>query len=541
MSFPLPQPRLRLVAALLAGLALSTASFAADVYYQEIARDGRVYVFADARAAEAFQRSGETSSQVITRPGYGPNKETVVFQDQHALEMYNVNHGLKGEPTAAKAKDASGAPDSPLQLHVGSAAITPIGFMDLMAVWRSHTVGSGIGTNFAAIPYGDTYQTNLSEFRFSMQNSRIGFRVDADVKSSRVIGYMEADFLGNAPGNVAVSTNSNTLRSRLYWVDVRVREWELLGGQTWSLVMPGRSGISPLPGDLFFTQVVDPNYQLGLYWGRIPELRVVYHASSTTALAVALGSPEQYIGGSAGGPLVTLPAALASTYSAELNNGTNNLGVPNRGPDIIAKFAFDPYRKLHLEVGGLLRAFQLYNPIDSTRHSATGGAGFGSVHFEPFKGFRVLANVFLSSGGGRYIFGQAPDLIARADGSPSLVKSSSTVCGLEYTNKNTLLYGYYGGLWVDRNVATDTDGKAIGYGYDGSPSSQNRLVQEITFGVSQTFWKDPKFGALNLMGQYSHLQREPWSVAAGAPADAHLDMVLANLRYTLPGAAPAVK
>jgi len=59
--------------------------------------------------------------------------------------------------------------------------------------------------------------------------------------------------------------------------------------------------------------------------------------------------------------------------------------------------------------------------------------------------------------------------------------------------------------------------------------------------VSQTFWKDPKYGALNLMGQYSYLQRKPWSVAAGAPADASLSMVLFNLRYTLPGSAPAVK
>jgi hypothetical protein len=530
----------RTAAALVIALALSSTGFAGDAYYNEIARDGRIYVFAAAGAAEAFQTRGELGSHAVTRPGYGPGKETVVFDSDDAVKLYNARHGLPEEPPA-KPVAAAGAPDSPLQLHLGSAAITPLGFMDMMGVWRSHTVGSGIGTNFAAIPYGDTYQTNLSEFRFSMQNSRIGFRVDADVKSSHAIGYMEADFLGNAPGNVAVSTNSNTLRSRLYWIDLRMGRLEVLGGQTWSLVLPGRSGISPLPGNLFFTQVIDPNYQLGLYWGRIPELRLVYHASTKTALAVALGGPEQYIGGSAGGPVVTLPAALASTYSAELDNGTNNLSVPNRGPDVIAKLALDPSRRVHFEVGGVLRMFQLYNPTDSTHHSATGGGGFGSVHVELLKGFRVLANGFLSSGGGRYVFGQAPDLIARADGSPSLVKSNSTVVGFEYTHTSTLFYGYYGGLWVDKNVATDTDGKPIGYGYDGSPSSHNRLVQEITFGVSQTFWKDPKYGALNLMGQYSYLERKPWFVAAGAAADASLGEVLFNLRYTLPGSAPAVK
>ena len=65
-----------------------------------------------------------------------------------------------------------------------------------------------------------SYQNNLTEFRLSIQNSRIGFRADADVKGAHVIGYMEADFLGNNPANVAVSSNSNTMRSRLYWVDV---------------------------------------------------------------------------------------------------------------------------------------------------------------------------------------------------------------------------------------------------------------------------------------------------------------------------------
>ena len=43
------------------------------------------------------------------------------------------------------------------------------------------------------------------------------------------------------------------------------------------------------------------NYQAGLVWGRIPELRFVYHPTSKMAFAVALDSPEQYVGKSAGG------------------------------------------------------------------------------------------------------------------------------------------------------------------------------------------------------------------------------------------------
>src|SRR6266568_4489147 len=264
-------------------------------------------------------------------------------------------------PATPQANNAP--PESPLQLRVGTAYITPVGFMDFTGVWRSHTGGSGIGTNFAGIPYGTVFQNNLSEFRFSMQNSRIGFRVDATVKGAHAIGYMESDFLGNNPGNVAVSSNSNTLRSRLYWVDLRKGAWEVLGGQTWSLITPGRTGISPLPGDLFFTQNIDVNYQLGLFWGRIPELRVVFQPSNKAAFAIALDSPEQYVGGSAGGGLITLPSALntSSTYQGELNIGSNTLNVPNVAPDVIAKLALDPAKRVHFEVGGIERNFKVWN------------------------------------------------------------------------------------------------------------------------------------------------------------------------------------
>jgi len=435
-------------------------------------------------------------------------------------------------------------PDPPLQLHLGTASITPVGFMDFTSVWRNHAAGGNIGTSFASIPYGSgIYQDNLSELRLSMANSRIGFRVDADVKGAHVIGYMEADFVGNNPANVAVTSNSNTMRSRLYWADVRKGQWEVLGGQTWSLITPGRTGISPIPGDLFITQDIDVNYQLGLFWGRIPELRVVYHPSKKVAFAVALDSPDQYAGGSSGGPLITLPSALntSTTYQGELDYNQNGLNAPNLAPDVIAKLALDPYKQVHFEIGGVERNFKLYNPVTSTTYTATGGGGFLDLHVELFKGFRVLTNNFWSDGGGRYIFGQVPDLIAHADGSISLIHAISTVSGIEYTRKKTMIYAYYGGLYVGRNVAIDTNGKPVGYGYTGAPNGQNRGIQEPTFGFNQTLWKDAKYGALNFMGQYSYLTRNPWYVATGQPLNASLNMFFFNLRYTLPGSAPTLK
>jgi hypothetical protein len=362
-----------------------------------------------------------------------------------------------------------------------------------------------------------------------------------------------------------VTSNSNTLRSRLYWVDVAKGHWEVLGGQTWSLLTPGRVGISPIPADVFYTQDMDVNYQLGLFWGRIPELRLVYHhPSGKAAFAIAIDSPDQYAGGSSGGPLITFPSALTSTYSSELDTSASSggLGAPNVSPDVIAKLALDPNRRVHFEIGGVERNFKVWYPgvaavaatsttpavaaIPAANYSAAGGGGFLNLHVEIFKGFRLMTNNYWSDGGGRYIFGQAPDLIARANGSISLIHSSSTVSGFEYTYKNTNLFAYYGGLYVGRNVAIDTNGKPVGYGYSGAPSSQNRTIQEPTFGFNQTVWKNPRYGALSLIGQYSYLTRNPWyvaPVAAGAtpnPVNASLNMVFLDLRYTLPGAAPTI-
>lgn len=435
----------------------------------------------------------------------------------------------------------SNAPESPLQFRIGSAYITPVGFMDLTGVWRSRNAGSGIGTNFAGIPYGgaSVFQTNLSELRFSMQNSRIGFRVDANVKGAHVIGYMEADFVGNNAGNVAVTSNSNTMRSRLYWVDLRKGPWEALAGQTWSLATANRSGVSPLPGDIFLSNNMDVNYQLGMVWGRIPELRLAYHfPRDKAAWAIAVDSPDQYMGGANGSAAATLPTCCSYYAGGELDNGTTALSPPNRAPDIISKFVFDPSMRFHGEVGGIARFFQLYEQTAAATYTAVGGAGFLNLDFGITRQLRLLTHNYWSDGGGRYIFGQAPDLIVRPDGTPSLLHSGSSVDGFEFAHRNMAVGAYYGLVYVDRNVEIDTTGQPIGWGYAGSPSGDNRTIQEGTFDFIQNFWKSPSYGALTLISQYSYLTRSPWSVAVGNPANAHANIVFVNLRYTLPGSAP---
>jgi phosphate-selective porin OprO and OprP len=82
-------------AAVLCGLVLAgvPAAFAQGFYYKEIARDGRIYVFNVAANAERFEKSGETGVG-ITKPGVGPNGETVIGDNERALQLFFFKHGI---------------------------------------------------------------------------------------------------------------------------------------------------------------------------------------------------------------------------------------------------------------------------------------------------------------------------------------------------------------------------------------------------------------------------------------------------------------
>lgn len=449
-------------------------------------------------------------------------------------------------PPPPQTTDNSGT--SPLQFKIGDAYITPVGFMDMTAVTRSTNPGTGIGTNFGSIPYGNTQQGALSETRFSIQNSRIGARVDALVKDWKVMGYWESDFLGqtgNPPnGGIAVTSNPYVFRMRLYWVDLRKGKFEFLAGQSWSLATPNRVGISPLPGDVFYSQDMDVNYQLGLAWSRVPGFRFGFHPSDKVVFGFSLENSEPYVGGGNGGSAAVLPSAFSGEAGTELNNGSSVISAPALMPDMIAKLAFDPSSRLHFELVGIGVADKIANPTGVTgltpfaTYTKFGGGGEANLNAGITKNVHLIVNSFWSDGAGRYVFGQAPDFIIRANGSISLVHSASTVAGFEATFGRTLYYTYYGGVYIGKDMALDANGTTkIGYGPISS-DGQNRAIQEFTIGTNTTLMKDSKWGAINLITQYSYVQRNPWLAAVGAPTDAFTSMGFIDLRYTLPGAAP---
>jgi hypothetical protein len=435
---------------------------------------------------------------------------------------------------------------SPLSVGIGDFEFTPGGFMDFTTVYRSTAVGSGIGTSFGGIPYSGSLAGSLSETRMSMQNSRFSLAVTGKAEGFDLKGYVEADFLGFTPPNVYVTSNSNSLRSRLYWLQARKGSFEFLGGQSWSMMTPNRTGISPNPSDVFYSQDMDTNYQVGLTWARQAQFRMVYHFSDAVTAGISIEDPQQLTATS------TVPSALAAegdngSGSITNSNASNNPATPNLAPDIIAKVAFDP--KIgglheHIEIAGLLTSAQVYDPTAKVKNKAEGAGGSINFNLELAKNFHAILNTFYSDGGGRYIYGLGPQFVIDKNGSgiyqPSMVHSGSGIAGFEYQAiKQTMLYGYYGAAYYGRDYGIDSvsSSGAItydGFGYPGAPNSQNKSIQEGTFGVIQTFWKNPRYGSLQLITQYSYVERNPWVVASKAPKDAHLSMGYVDLRYVLP-------
>lgn len=477
-----------------------------------------------------FPTTGQVASTTAMVPAV-PLSSTVPLTNLSALPQVSATPATEPLPT-------------PLQIRIGDATITPVGFMDITNTWRSTNAGTSLQTNFGNFPYNNTVPGRMTEDKWSAENSRLGLRVDANVRGANVLGYFEGDFVGGVAGNnTQVSSNSMLFRIRQYYVDVRKGFWEILGGQAWSMIVPNRKGMSPLPADLFYSQVVDVNYTNGLFWGRIPGVRFIGHPSEKVTFGIALENSTQYFGGSGGGGIPTLPAALTTTYSTQLDNSVNNdRTTPNLHPDIIAKIVLEPSSRFHFEVGGIESTVKTFNPSTNTYFTKAGGAGTVAINAELVKNFRLVTNNFYGSGEGRYLFGAAPDFIIRADGSPSMVRAASTVSGFEATVKNIAAYAYYGGVYVGRNTALDANGTSpIGYGFTGSANSQNRSIQELTVGWTHTIWRDPRYGALQYMAQYAYFFRNPWYVAPNNPKNAHESAIWFNLRYVLPGSAPTVK
>jgi len=461
--------------------------------------------------------------------------------------------------------------ESPLSFRIGGADFTPGGFVDFENIFRSTNTGNAAATSFGAIPFSNSTQGHLTEFRVTGQYSRLNLKVTAKFGANNVTGYVEGDFNGNDAGNVFVGTNPHTARLRLYWLDLKRGKWEFLGGQAWGLMTPNRTGLSPLPADLALGLGEDANVHVGMNHTRAGTFRAAWHPNDNFAWGFGIENAQQFSNGVVQFPAV-FNAQLTGQFDANAAGGQS--GIPNVAPDINTKLAYDSNprgRHFHVEAGAMGTPVKItvLAPTNTTGAAFTstskfGGAVQGALNFELFKNFRFIGNVMWGNGPGRYLIALAPQAVVVPVNAPgttctivtsgggavktavgcganlSLVHSGNGTAGFEWQPVPKSQFGfYYGGMYAQRNsfidiTSTATTQPFIGFGGPNSGTNNNRAIQQGTVDWNQTFWRNPQYGAVLLIMQYSYLTRSPWFVSAGAPKNAHLSMGYLSLRYVLP-------
>jgi len=472
-----------------------------------------------------------------------------------------ANASLTTSSTASMVQETEKPKESPLSFRIGGTDFTPGGFVDFQNIFRTVNTGNVIGTNFGAIPFSNVPAGHLTEYRASGQYSRWNLKIGGKYGANNITGYVEGDFNGNDAANVFATTNPHTLRLRLFFVDVKRGIWEFTAGQAWSLITPNRVGTSPMPSDLATTYSTDANIHVGVPYSRDGQFRVTVRPNDHFSWALAIDNPQQYTNGE-----VTVPTTFANPLANQLD-GAATTGVPNLFPDVMTKMAWDAKmgnRAFHLEGGGLITSVKVTAvPGGSTTfdsHSNFGTAGMGGLNFDLAKNFRVMAYGIYGTGIARYFNGLGPQYvvapIATGPGAftidTSMVHAGSAYTGIEATMGKTQIGAYYGGYYFGRNSFNDLTAAAtatpiscapglvainrpcIGFGGTNSLNTNNRAIQEGSFVLTQTLWKNPQYGALLLINDASYSTRAPWFVPTGAPKNAHMFMDHLVLRYVIP-------
>lgn len=132
-------------------LALALALTAASVtraqvtglYYQEVEKDGRVYVFNTPEKFHSWESSGDMGV-AVTLIGRGPNGETIVAENETAMDLYLFKHNLPAyERPTPKPSKAADYPANKFGIRVYADASTKSNKDDATGV-KSGDSGTGV-------------------------------------------------------------------------------------------------------------------------------------------------------------------------------------------------------------------------------------------------------------------------------------------------------------------------------------------------------------------------------------------------------------
>ena len=536
---------------------------------------------------DELTRKDQVAQQAQTTAAEAANKADAV-QAQSNKDQQAVTE-LKGDVTDLKTNLTSTVvsiqetqktlSESPMAIHIKGITITPGGFLAAETVYRSRALGSDINTPFNTLTMPGASASGMSEFFGSGRQSRVSMLAEGRLKSTKLSGYVEADFLSAGVTSNNNQSNSYTMRQRQVWGQAAFDNgWSFTGGQMWSLLTETRHGVDNRAEALPMT--IDPNYHVGFSWARQYGLRVSKNFGNKVWFAVSMENSEVTLTShnNASNFLLGSAGVLGGLYNNQANYSFNP------SPDIIAKLAFEPGFG-HYEVFGVYSRFRdrVFPCIDiasttvcgrsttagpnatAAFDSSTNGGGFGANARWSFANKRVDFGLHAlgGSGVGRYGSGGLPDMSIRANGTLDLIRGYQGLSTLEWHGPKIDIYLNAGAEYASRAAGFDAvTGKYVGYGSPffpntgcfsetgpgsggfspGSLSSctaDTRVLIEGTAGFWYKLYDGSKEkvnrGRIQFGPQYSYVTRNAWS-GSSSPNEPHgIDnMIFTSFRYYLP-------
>jgi hypothetical protein len=441
--------------------------------------------------------------------------------------------------------------------RVGKMTVTLGGFAAAEGIYRSRNEASSIDTSFSGIPFANSPNNHIPEYRETAQQSRFSLLAEGELdEAQRLTGYMETDFLSAGSSSNSNESNSYTLRLRQFWGNYDNTDLGLhvLGGQTWSLATLYKVGLVPRQENVPLT--IDAQYVVGFDWARQAGLRVVKDFDDHKIWAgLSLESPQTLFGSAAGPNCLTGAAAPTAvgggTLEATQCGGSNVNSVQaysnNYAPDIIAKIAADPGWG-HYELYGLLRFLTgrvSFAATGSGKNYNTTGEGIGAGMILPLvpKILDFQLSGLVGQGVGRYGTSQIADATFDPAGKIEPLAEYSVMGGfVAHPIPAVDLYAYGGAEGVQRKIFAGT----AGYGNPnvnlsgcsvelGSCSAVTSNVVEGTIGA---WWRVIKsdYGTAQLGAQYAYVERYAFSglgatKGSSVSPSANENMFLFSMRY----------
>ena len=506
---------------------------------------------AEMAAASAQTAASRAEAAVAAETQAGGENAAAVTTLQSAVSSLKVGQTTLAATVTDETAKIKKAIDSPSVLHYKGVTLTPYGFFNGEAVYRTHATGGEMPTAFSSIPYEHADSYALSETYLSGRQSRIGLLVEGRPRWGTLRAIVEGDFLGVGTTSNDTQSNSYLFRQRVALAEVETNShWTFSAGQGWTLAVENKKGITTAPTNIALPVQIDPNYVTGLVWSRGGGFRLT-KIFSKASFAVSAENPQilytaslagntpYAVLGSAGAGGGLFNAAVSScspttsivNYTNELDSAGNNVAVAvtktvnscanlanisfNEAPDMIIKAAFAPSFG-HFEVFGIARlAHETVYPGETTNSNLYGGivdiktglpvapalssansyankvtlGGMGASLRIPLAAnkFTFGAKGLYGPGVGRYGDSTLSDVTANASGGLSPIHNASGLLTAEANPTPRLLLYLYYG----GDYAGRTD-----YGSSATTSLAAPTAAQSLSGVWGAHWATPKPAAV---------------------------------------------